>query len=138
MTPILYIIMRNDIGSMNPGKAMAQASHASNAFVHHYLQVSKNLTGEIVDGFREWQNSTSQGFGTVVVLEGKIQEIKPVVDIFRKLCYITNIVHDPTYPLMDGKIVHHISIDTCAYIFVPNKENDNVAKTLLKCFSLHR
>ena len=31
--PVLYIIMRNDLDSMNPGKAMAQASHASNAFV---------------------------------------------------------------------------------------------------------
>ena len=33
MTPVLYILMRTDMDSMNPGKAMAQASHASNAFV---------------------------------------------------------------------------------------------------------
>ena len=33
MTPLLYILMRNDMDSMNPGKAMAQASHASNQFV---------------------------------------------------------------------------------------------------------
>ena len=32
--PVLYILMRNDMKSMNPGKAMAQASHASNAFVN--------------------------------------------------------------------------------------------------------
>ena len=32
--PVLYILMRKDLKSMNPGKAMAQASHAANAFVH--------------------------------------------------------------------------------------------------------
>lgn len=30
--PVLYILMRNDLDSMNPGKAMAQAAHAANEF----------------------------------------------------------------------------------------------------------
>ena len=38
MTPVLYILMRTDMNSMNPGKAMAQASHASNAFITHSLK----------------------------------------------------------------------------------------------------
>ena len=33
MTPVLYILMRTDMTSLNAGKAMAQASHATNAFI---------------------------------------------------------------------------------------------------------
>ena len=33
---VLYILMRTDMDSLNPGKAMAQASHASNAFVYRW------------------------------------------------------------------------------------------------------
>ena len=35
MTPVLYILMRTDLNSMNPGKAMAQASHAGSAFANN-------------------------------------------------------------------------------------------------------
>jgi hypothetical protein len=51
--------------------------------------------------------------------------------------YIADVVHDPTYPILDGEVVHHIPLDTCAYVFVPNKENDKFASTILKKFSLH-
>ena len=36
MKNILYIFMRNDLPSMNAGKAMAQASHASSQLVTNY------------------------------------------------------------------------------------------------------
>ena len=36
MKNILYIFMRNDLPSMNVGKAMAQASHASSQLVTNY------------------------------------------------------------------------------------------------------
>lgn len=146
MTAVLCILMRNDMVSMNSGKAMAQASHASNAFVHHYhefcqensVKPSRNIVKEINAGFREWENSTPQGFGTVLVLEAKMTEIKPVVDIFKSMDYIAGMVNDPTYPLVDGETVHYIPVDTCAYVFVPNKEEDEIASMFLKRFSLHR
>jgi hypothetical protein len=147
MTAVLYILMRNDLASMNAGKGMAQASHASNAFTHHFNGFSQEINARPVNmeenvktikGFNEWENSTSQGFGTVLTLEAKMAEIKPVVDIFKAMDYIAGIVHDPTYPIVDGEIVHHIPLDTCAYIFVPNKEEDQIASMLLKKFPLHR
>jgi hypothetical protein len=146
MTAVLYILMRNDMASMNAGKGMAQASHASNAFVHHYhafcqensVKASRDIVKEINAGFHEWENATPQGFGTVLVLEAKIGEIKPVVDIFKSMDYIAGMVHDPTYPLVDGETVHYIPVDTCAYVFVPNKEEDEIASMFLKRFSLHR
>lgn len=146
MTAVLYILMRNDLASLNAGKAMAQASHASNAFAGHfhgYAQEynSKPMYSEIqastMTGFAEWENSTSQFFGTVLVLAAKMPDIKATVDIFRGLGYIAGVVHDPTYPILDGEVVHYIPLDTCAYVFVPNKENDKFASTILKRFSLH-
>jgi peptidyl-tRNA hydrolase len=147
MTSVLYIIMRNDTNSMNPGKAMAQASHASNAFVHHVKRYSQKVQSRPVNtdteisntkGFYAWENSTPQGFGTVLTLEAKMLEIKQSVDIFEKMGYIAGIVHDPSYPIVDGEIVHHIPLDTCGYIFVPNKEEDQLATAFLKKFPLHR
>lgn len=147
MTEVLYILMRNDLASMNAGKAIAQGSHAANAFEDHYEAYMQKYNAEPVNtgiqtatanGFREWKRSTSQGFGTVLTLEGRMSEFYPVVNIFKSLGYIAGVVHDPTYPIVDGEIVHHIQLDTCAYVFVPNKEADEFASALLKKFPLHR
>jgi len=51
--------MRTDLPSMGAGRAAAQASHASNAFIHKY--------GNKPD-VKEWQKQTPQGFGTAIVL----------------------------------------------------------------------
>lgn len=145
-TPVLYILMRNDLSSLNAGKAMAQASHASNAFVahfHHYAQkynstvVHEGIQTATMHGFNEWENSTDQSFGTVLVLAAKMTEIKATVDIFKGLNYVAGVVHDPTYPIVDGDVVHYVPLDTCAYVFIPNKETDFLASTLLKRFPLH-
>lgn len=144
MTHVLYILMRNDIASMNPGKAMAQASHASNAFVKQtedYIRsfIQHNLRIEVLNKhFWDWQNETRYGFGTVLVLEGRMTDFKPVVSTFKALDYMTDVIVDPTYPIVDGEIVHHVSLETCAYVFVPNKETDHTASTLLRKFSLHK
>jgi hypothetical protein len=132
---------------MNAGKAIAQGSHASNAFVKHYNVFCQEVNGNpvnmgesvtTINAFNEWERETSQGFGTVLTLEGRMTEFYPVVDIFKAMGYIASVVHDPTYPIVDGEVVHHIPLDTCAYIFVPNKEQDVYANALLRKFSLHK
>ena len=40
MEPTLYILMRNDLASMNPGKAIAQGSHATNIFERELVKWS--------------------------------------------------------------------------------------------------
>jgi hypothetical protein len=126
---------------------MAQSSHAANAFVHHFhgyaqkynsTTVHESIQTATMNGFNEWENSTHQGFGTVLVLEARMADINPIVSIFKSLNYVAGVVHDPTYPIVDGEVVHHIQLDTCAYVFVPNKEKDDFASMLLKRFSLHR
>lgn len=146
MTAVLYIIMRNDIESMNQGKSIAQGSHASNAFVKHFhshMQASfrpndKAEDEQLNEAFYEWEKSTSQGFGTVLVLEASMKDINTTIEILKKVGKIAGIVHDPTYPIVDGSVVHHIPLDTCGYVFVENKKEDAVASTLLKQFPLHR
>jgi peptidyl-tRNA hydrolase len=145
MTAILYILMRNDLASMNCGKAIAQGSHASNAFVQHFheymsynsIDVADKKLKELNTSFHNWENSTSQGFGTVIVLEGNFNNIKKTVDIMSNLGYISRTVFDPTYPLVDGSVVHHIPLETCGYVFVENKEEDTIAKALLSEYNLH-
>jgi peptidyl-tRNA hydrolase len=147
MTAVLYILMRNDIQSMNPGKAIAQGSHAANAFVHHFhgyaqeynsKSVHEGIETSTINGFNEWERSTPQGFGTVLTLEARMADISPVVSIFKSMGYVAGVVHDPTYPIVDGEVVHYIPLNTCAYVFIPNKEQDEFASMLLKRFPLHR
>ena len=110
---VLYILMRTDMDSLNPGKAMAQASHASNAFVYRWGK--ENIV-------KEWQGETQQGFGTVLVLGVTGDELYKVVETvdynlrFKEDVY-ADIIHDPTYPVQDGEVVHHIPVDTCGYVF---------------------
>lgn len=126
--PVLYILMRDDLDSLNSGKGMAQASHASNAFVH---AVDSNN-----EDYKRWAGCTEQGFGTVLVLAVDENKMRTAVDVASKLDFLSGVVHDPTYPILDGEVVHYIPIDTCAYVFVPDKD-DPMAKAVLGRFSLH-
>lgn len=133
--PVLYILMRNDLASMNPGKAMAQASHASNAFVHRYRSHSSG--GPTAKAFDLWENSTDQGFGTVLVLQGEMQDIAISVASLKARGFFADVILDPTYPILDGKIVHHVSINTCGYAFIEDEEQRKRAGSLLDRFNLH-
>lgn len=110
---IFYILMRTDLESLNPGKAMAQASHAYGALK---AMIRTKLFRQ--NAYVEWMDQTPQEFGTTIVLGGTKEEI----DAAMRLCdtdrnLIHGWVHDPSYPLIDGAIVHSIPLSTCAFIF---------------------
>jgi peptidyl-tRNA hydrolase len=92
MNEILYILMRNDLPSMNAGKAMAQASHAANQFVH---SCSK---GGMADAVKAWMQQTPMGFGTVLVLSANGQQISDAMDKVNGRECVGQIVVDPSYP----------------------------------------
>ena len=109
--PVLYILMRGDLASMNTGKAMAQASHASNAFV--FAELKKMLSspwksvrdfykvfikGETENAslFIRWVHSTTQGFGTVLVLKVNEIDLRTAVRVGGYLGHVSDVVHDPT------------------------------------------
>jgi hypothetical protein len=126
--------MRTDIQSMSPGRAMAQASHAANAFIEKYGKRKE---------VKEWQKETKQGFGTVIVLGAIGLQIDTIFQLLKNSFpqiaadhiidpdyrlsvpfEIYQMVHDhPNYNYQhtfseDGKTVI-ISIQqlTCSYIF---------------------
>ena len=131
MTPVLYILMRNDLDSLNPGKAMAQASHASNQFVHNIKE------GGMIDYelFNMWSNETNKGFGTVLVLSVNETQLQSCIMMADKHLAHCGIVHDPTYPIQDGEVVHHIPLDTCGYIF--GDKDDPMINAILGLLPLH-
>lgn len=134
MTPVLYILMRTDMDSMNPGKAMAQASHASNAFVSN-AEPGYNVDEEL---FNAWQESTPQKFGTVLVLgvtEVQMRTAVEVAESFGVDKFPCDIIHDPTYPLQDGDTTHFIPVDTCGYIF--GDKDDALLEAIIGKFELH-
>ena len=153
-----YILMRKDLKSMNPGKAMAQASHAANAFVHSNPEMPNGL-------LYEWFNETPQGFGTVLVLAVTELEMRTAVEFAGITAnIISGIVHDPSYPILiprelgtyianniigdpdyniegggleigeDGGYAT-IPLDTCAYIF--GDKNNPMLKGIVQNFPLH-
>lgn len=94
---ILYILMRKDLPSMNAGKAMAQASHAANAFVSQQTTIRRS--DALIERVQQWQKSTPQGFGTVLVLAVTKDEMtKAIVDSIATKRVPAEGITDPTYP----------------------------------------
>ena len=139
--------MRTDLPSMNAGKAMAQASHASNQFMHSHGKSPEAM---------EWANETDAGFGTVLVLAATFNDILNVQSfVINNDSVVADTILDPTYPyIVDSEIVPLIDDDnhteepkelesgdyvcfreeiTCSYVF---GEEDDV-KPLVEHLKLH-
>lgn len=142
MSNRLYILIRTDLPSMTTGRAMAQASHASNAFIHKYGKRKE---------VQEWQKETKQGFGTAIVLAASLGEIN---DVFLQLNAlfpngIQDYVIDPEYGIKtnkemfdlinpkkvqftktiindDGSVILFKDEITCAYVFGDKDELNDI------------
>ena len=132
----LYILMRTDLPSLGVGRAAAQASHASNAFIHRFGTLAAAT---------EWSQSTPQGFGTAIVLGTTLDELRFLLDKAGNTGFLGEAIIDPDYaisisselvPFLDKssrnftiepsatdpkKVILHRSETTCGYIF-GNKE----------------
>ena len=96
--PVLYVIVRNDLQSMNPGKAEAHSGHASNAFVDETIVVPL-LNGDKPNGLAmHWRKGTSQGFGTQINLNANFAQMKTAVAVAKSLEYVAELVTDTSYP----------------------------------------
>ena len=156
--------MRTDLPSMNPGKAMAQASHASNKFIyeldkyrkdHRMPEEMEHLYGQA----KLWQYQTDQGFGTVLVLGCDKKDIENLVQLgSSNICnYMCGVVIDPTYPyILDNEVAeliepHRHTIDyqhlrdnnvvcfreeiTCAYAF--SEKSNPMLRLVIGHLDLH-
>lgn len=109
----LYILMRTDLASMNPGKAVAQGAHAANQCVFEAL---KGGHDPVMALLREWEAQTSAGFGTTITLGVNGQQLAQTISLAQALGFHAGVTHDPTYPLVDGQVVHLLPLDTCGYV----------------------
>ena len=129
MNPVLFILMRTDMDSMNAGKAMAQSAHAANQFVFSQQLENPDLL------YKEWLRQ-GYGFGTTIVLGVKEEEMKNTIKLLSSFGSTCGIVRDLTYPVRDGEITHLVPIDTCAYVFIDTVK-DIRKHSILKQFKLH-
>ena len=142
--------MRNDLPSMSTGRAMAQASHASNAFWKECGTYGMSIA---------WANQTPQGFGTAIVLSVNYTELKEICSKSISEGFSCNSVIDQDYvitvpseviPCIDDKKLikfeqslidpakwfYHRSEVTCAYIF-GDKEEINIKIPEISQLPLH-
>ncbi len=74
----LYVLMRSDLPSLNPGKAMAHAAHAANQFTFEYGN-NPNV--------KRWQQDAN-GFGTTVCLSVNKAQLEETVKKAGKMGWI--------------------------------------------------
>ena len=82
----LYILMRSDLPSMNPGRGMAQSAHAANLFIFKH--------GNDIH-VKNWQRVN--GFGTTICLSATKNEVERVVKSAKRKNLMAGLVYDPTY-----------------------------------------
>ena len=83
----LFILMRNDLPSLTPGRKMAHAAHAANQFT---FQHSKN------ENVKRWQHDAC-GFGTTICLSVNEEELKSTIKAAIKAGRPAGLVFDPEY-----------------------------------------
>ena len=117
--PALFIFMKNDIDSLNPGKVAAQASHATSQ-----LHETVNTNNE---AFVQWCKEADH-FGTAYVYGIESDRFEMILEIMKaekKQLHIEywGVVHDPTYPIKDGAHSFVIPFDTCFWVFVKDSSS---------------
>lgn len=125
--PRLYIIMREDIADMNPGKAMAQAAHAQAEF-DEYCDSEFSINDSFAHEYTQWRDG--RAFGTTVVLRAELHKLKELARVIGH----SGLVFDPTYPYRNwyGKLFTAEEI-TCAWAFVYSEQDIE----FMQQFALH-
>lgn len=96
--PVLYVFVRTDLQSMNPGKSQAHSGHAANAFIYTNVIEKMQAGDKIKPNIWHWMQSTGQGFGTQINLKAPWDEVLRVVAIAQEQNIAADIITDPTYP----------------------------------------
>lgn len=130
--PTLYIFVRSDLDSMNPGRTAAQSSHAANAMVY---KIQKEKSTHFRQLFTKWEKQSSYGFGRCIVLDvGDEFDLECIIDVINNAnpFALTDIILDPTYPIKDGRFIHKVPVCTCGYAFFDRSNNElrNIIESL--------
>lgn len=112
--PVKWTIIRSDL-DMDVGRAMAMADHAGDAFAHYMSKAS--LDDPYFELYKMWKDSTSQGFGTVIVLHGSKNDIERAVYFAQERKQPAFILNDPSYVVKVGVEIFTPSLDVGAVVF---------------------
>jgi len=125
--PYLYILMRSDLESLNPGKMVAQGAHAANQFTHNMEAFQEAVAADgdspnakqnyLANLFAQWKTSTPHGFGVTICLDVSGYQLPLVVEAANNFRCSAGVTHDPSYPLQDGRTLHLLPLDTCGFVF---------------------
>jgi len=116
----LYILIRNGLPSMGAGRAAAQASHASNAFIHKF--------GDNAE-VKLWQAQTPQGFGTAIVLSAGLHDIAETLHDCREAGFeVCDTVVDPDYVVpISSELVPFLNPEDTRFKVEPSATDPNKA-----------
>jgi len=125
--PILYILIRTDMDSLQGGRIYPQVAHAASDFES---LMRDEVPGQINIGdmtairslFWAWKGHTQNQFGTTIVLDGISLETFHELDEMMEnssidVEYVSEHVVDERYKLEDGGAVHEVSVITGMYVF---------------------
>lgn len=112
--PTLYILMRDDLDSLNPGKAIAQATHATNQF--EMLAATRD-DYVFTKALAVWRDG--RDFGRCLTVAAKPHQIDEMIGVLDDDdCRMDgDVVIDPTYPITDGEVTHTLELMTCGWVF---------------------
>ena len=131
LPPILYILVRTDITSMNAGKVAAQACHAQRHADRILLAPSqmdemscdRPIHPDTSVAYQNWCDETPHGFGTTHVLAAPDgASLDSMVTEALAAGLPGGVIHDPTYPVRDGQVTHLVPLNTVAWVFAPRPE----------------
>lgn len=101
-----YLLMRNDLPSLTPGKAMAHAFHAGNQMARFPGKPDSLALQMVSQYFSEGVSAQAYGFSTCICLSATRDEMFAQTSIARDRGWPYGVVHDPSYPFwVDTEIV---------------------------------
>ena len=114
--PRLYIIMREDLWDMNPGKGMAQSAHAQadfDAYIDDICGPEYSQNNKLWEDVLKWRED--RNFGVTLVLSATLNDMRNIHEIITH----SGMTIDPTYPYRNwyGKVFTSEEI-TCMWAFV--------------------
>lgn len=127
--PYLYIFIRDDMKTMVPGRAAAQASHATSIF-HHWMAEafddymertgdaeSSTIADQLVHLANEWATETPQGFGTTIVKKCSPDDLEFLHGMAESEGIFAEYTIDPDYVIKDGAAYFSSEVVTALVLF---------------------
>lgn len=103
----VYVLVRNDLPSMNPGKAMAQVHHAGVQMMSKYRD--ERLVKEYI---RLGIEQNARHFNTTLVVSSTEKQINAAIEVARLCGAICGTILDPSYPFfVDPELAPFVAAD---------------------------